>query len=81
MNYISINLSINSILMFPKDENAIILFIVIILLWIFDFVMKWIALYRAWTRKEVTRFIFLFLLNTLWILPIIYLLTHKKVED
>lgn len=67
--------------MFPQDENAIIFFIVIILLWIFDFVMKWIALYRAWTRKEVTRFIFLFLLNTLWILPIIYLLTHKKVKD
>lgn len=67
--------------MFPQDENAIIFFVVIVCLCIFDFVMKWISLYRAWTRKEVTRFIFLFLLNTLWILPIIYLLTHKKVED
>jgi len=62
------------------NEQATILCIVAIVFWIFDCVMKWVALYRAWTRREVTRFVFLFILNTCWILPIIYLLTHKKVE-
>lgn len=54
--------------------------LIVLILAIFDFVMKWIAMYRAWTRKDVARFVCLFIFNTCWILPIIYLATHKKID-
>ena len=54
--------------------------IILIVLWVLDIVLKWISMYRAWTRREVARFVCLFIFNTCWILPIIYLLTHGKVE-
>jgi len=55
--------------------------IILIVLWVLDIVLKWISMYRAWTRREVARFVCLFIFNTCWILPIIYLLTHEKVEE
>jgi len=41
---------------------------------------KGLALWKAGTRKEKTWFIILFLVNTVGILEIIYLLTRKKVK-
>ena len=54
--------------------------ILCIVLTIFDVVMKGIAAYKAWTRRQVGRFICLFILDTCGILPIIYLLTNKKKD-
>lgn len=56
------------------------------LLIILEITLKWIALYRAWNRKDIWRFICLFVFNTCWILPIIYLLltnedVNKKPEQ
>lgn len=49
-----------------------------ILLIILEIMLKWIALYRAWNRKDIWRFICLFIFNTCWILPIIYLLFSSE---
>ena len=54
--------------------------ILCIILAIFDIVMKCIAAYKAWTRRQIGRFICLFIFNTCGILPIIYLLTNKDKE-
>jgi hypothetical protein len=43
-----------------------------------DLVLKCIAAYKAWTRKQVARFICLFIFNTCGILPIIYLILNKE---
>lgn len=63
-----------------NPELAPRLVILCIALTIFDFVMKWIAMYKAGTRRQVARFVFLFIFNTCGILPIIYLLTNKDKE-
>lgn len=63
-----------------NPELAPRLVILCIALTIFDFVMKWIAMYKTWTRRQVARFVFLFIFNTCGILPIIYLLTNKDKE-
>ena len=52
--------------------------ILCICLAIWDLVRKAIALYRAWERSQIVRFIFIFIFNTCGILPIIYLLLNKK---
>ena len=49
-----------------------------ILLIILEITLKWIALYRAWNRKDIWWFICLFIFNTCWILPIIYLLLTSE---
>jgi len=41
---------------------------------------KGLALWKAGTRKEKTWFIILFLVNTIGILEIVYLLTRKKMK-
>jgi len=61
-------------------ELAPRLVILCVALTIFDIVMKWIAAYKAWTRRQVGRFICLFILDTCGILPIIYLLTNRKKD-
>lgn len=61
-------------------ELAPRLVILCIILAIFDIVMKCIAAYKAWTRRQIGRFICLFIFNTCGILPIIYLLTNKDKE-
>lgn len=63
-----------------NDTTAIRMLILFSVLALFDFIMKWIAMYRAWTRRDVARFVCLFIFNTCWILPIIYLATHKKID-
>ena len=60
-------------------KTTIFFFILLIIL---EITLKWIALYRAWNRKDVWRFICLFIFNTCWILPIIYLLlTSEDVKE
>ena len=60
-------------------KTTIFFFILLIIL---EIALKWIALYRAWNRKDVWRFICLFIFNTCWILPIIYLLlTSEDVKE
>lgn len=56
------------------------LVILCIALTIFDMVMKWIAIYKAWTRKQVWRFVCLFIFNTCGILPIIYLISNREKD-
>lgn len=52
------------------------LLILIIILW--DGVWKLLALWRAARRREPMWFIFIAILNTVGVLPILYLLTHSK---
>lgn len=59
-------------------EPRLWLVIICTILMIFDFIMKWVALYRAGKREELTRFVCLFIFNTCWILPLIYLIYHKN---
>jgi len=56
------------------------MFPLIMLLMVWDMVWKGIALWKAGTQKQLTRFVFIFLLNTLGILPIIYLIFFQKKE-
>ena len=48
-----------------------------------EMVWKWIALFKAWKKWEIWRFIIIFIFNTCGILPIIYLLIDcsKKEVD
>jgi hypothetical protein len=55
-------------------------FIVIIILGIWDAVWKLIALWRSARNNQMAWFICIAVFNTLGILPIIYLLTHRKKE-
>lgn len=43
-----------------------------------DLIRKWIALYKAWQRSDLVRFIFIFILNTCGILPIVYLILNRN---
>jgi hypothetical protein len=61
-------------------ELAPRLVILCVALAIFDLVMKWISAYKAWTRKQVWRFVCLFIFNTCGILPIIYLIINRKKD-
>jgi len=60
----------------PETEAWLI--ILCIFLAIRDLIRKAIALYRAGQKSDKIRFIFIFILNTCGILPIIYLLLNKK---
>lgn len=46
-----------------------------------EFVRKWIALYKAGQQKELWRFICIFIFNTFGLLPIIYLLVDCVKTD
>ena len=48
-----------------------------VVLW--DIVLKMIALWRAARNKHLVWFIVIAILNTVGILPLIYLFTHKEV--
>lgn len=50
----------------------------VLILTIFELVMKLIALWHAGRRNQLAWFIVIGLLNTAGILPIIYLLINKK---
>jgi len=53
----------------------------VLILTIFELVMKLIALWRAGRRNQLAWFIVIGLLNTAGILPIIYLLINKKKKE
>lgn len=59
-------------------ELAPRLIILCLALAIFDVVMKCITAYKAWTKRQVARFICLFIFNTCGILPIIYLIINRE---
>jgi hypothetical protein len=46
-----------------------------------EMVWKWIALFKAWKKWDVRRFLCLFIFNTCGILPIIYLLIDSTKKD
>jgi len=48
------------------------------LLLVWDMVWRGIALWKAGRNKHLTWFIFLFIVNSIGILPIIYLIIHGK---
>jgi len=50
----------------------------IIVLSIWEMIWKIIAMWRSARNKDLVWFIFIGVLNTAGILPIIYILTHKK---
>ena len=54
------------------------LIILIVILALFDSVMKLIALWRAARNNHLTWFIFLAIFNTIGILPIVYLVLNKQ---
>lgn len=60
-----------------KDEEAC-LFMIYACLIIWEMVRKGIALYRAWQKSDKIRFIIIFIINSLGILPIVYLILNKK---
>lgn len=62
----------------PAIIGAGILATIIILATIWDMIWKWIALWHAGKRKQSTRFVFMFIFNTVGILPIIYLILNRK---
>ncbi len=45
---------------------------------IWDTVRKGIALWHAGKRKQLTWFVFIFIFNTVGILPIVYLILNRK---
>lgn len=49
----------------------------LVVLSIWESIWKAIALYRAGGNKDLVWFIVIFIFNTVGILPIIYVLTHK----
>ena len=54
---------------------------IIIILALFEAVMKLIAMWRAGRNNHLAWFICIAIINTAGILPVIYLLTHKKNSD
>jgi heme/copper-type cytochrome/quinol oxidase subunit 4 len=55
--------------------------VLIVLLAIFDGVLKLIAMWHAAGRKQLAWFICLAIFNTIGILPIVYLLTHRENKE
>ncbi len=51
---------------------------IILVLTIFEFVMKLIAMWRAGRNNHLVWFILIGIINTVGILPIIYLLINRK---
>ena len=62
-----------------QDSEISTRFVILcIALTILDLALKCIAAYKAWTRRQVARFICLFIFNTCGILPIIYLIINRE---
>ena len=62
----------------PVFAKGTVLIIGLLMVW--EMVRKAIALRKAGNKKELTRFICLFIFNTVGILPIIYLVFFQKKE-
>jgi len=54
---------------------------IIVIIGIWDSVWKIIAMWKAAQNKQLAWFIIIAVINTIGILPIIYILTHKKVTN
>lgn len=54
---------------------------VLAFLLVWEMVWKWIALFKAWRKWEIRRFICIFIFNTCGILPILYLLIDSIKKD
>lgn len=56
------------------------LWLVALCVWlaIWDFIRKWIALYKAGQKSDLVWFILIFIFNTCGILPIVYLILNKE---
>lgn len=52
--------------------------VLLVVLALFDAVMKVIALWRSARNNHLVWFIFLAIFNTIGILPIVYLVLHRK---
>lgn len=62
-------------------ENHLVLFIVIVsVLALWDAVMKLIAMWKAARNSHKAWFILIAIFNTIGILPLIYILMHRKKE-
>lgn len=59
------------------QDLPVFLIPLLVFLSIWESIWKAIALYRAGGNKDVAWFIVIFVFNTVGILPIIYILTHK----
>lgn len=73
-----IGFTLNNLQFTNISQTSITTIFIIIFLMIFDFILKWIALYKSGKREEVARFICLLIFNTCGILPIIYLILNKE---
>ena len=60
------------------EQNLLWLMPVLIIFIIWEVVWKLIALWKASRNNNLAWFIWITLINTLGILPIIYILKHKK---
>lgn len=65
----------------PRIMILWIVFPCIAFLIIWELVWKCFALYKAGANREIWRFICLFLFNTCWILPIVYLIITKNKDN
>lgn len=59
------------------QEFSIFLISLFVVLSIWESIWKAIALYKAGGNRDLTWFILIFVFNTVGILPIAYILTHK----
>lgn len=58
------------------EQNPVLF--ICILVW--DLIWRLLALWRAAKNRQILWFVLLAILSTVGILPIIYLLTHRKVK-
>lgn len=72
-------MTLNNLIMLDSLESLPIwVIIVIIVLAMFDAVMKLIAMWKSARNNHLVWFIFIAIFNTVGILPIIYLVLHRK---
>ena len=62
-------------------QNPSILFILILLISVWSLIWKGLALWKSSQKKETKWFIFLLILNTAGILPIIYLILKRDKKN
>lgn len=63
------------------QDLPVFLIPLIVVLSIWESIWKAIALYKAGGNRDLVWFILIFVFNTVGILPIIYVLTHKKINS
>ena len=63
-------------LIFKDEETCLFTLCIILVIW--ELIRKGIALYKAWQKSDKIRFIIIFIINSLGILPIVYLILNRK---